>query len=671
MFDPLIDYLVALPGDDLHTVSVEDVALCATWCATATRTGQDTERCQAVEEFEERWQSHFSGAQSDSEGTRQQPLLRALIDLLVDQGIAQLQPDELEYLVQTFRLMESTPHAVYFSRPLARLRPQIENLTRRLQLSLAEDTNLPGLGTRLQYVTEEQLMRAPRRDITFFAGIRLPFRGPVYTVKKALKVLGTIPEECAVAVEGAHCYVTGHVLGCLTVTQDCDVLGNISGAVISSEGSIRLCDVINKALLIAKRGSVRCRSAYDPKLVYADASIEVQQNARRGLYIAPVIRVKHDALGGVFHISQEMSAARFAQDDHAGLDLIFRRMLSCEDYGEALTQDAARMLSTSRALRQRTYEYQRMAVLANNEAERLASNALLYICGGEKATVQLGALETMQRRLAFLDRVISATEGLIRLSESRLLAGEDSAPVAAEDEVFDLNAVQEEMRVIETEGSIDADLANGRDEIDRMHKQMSRGRANPVNAEMLSKLCTKNTDWLRERSRLLKTLETKQTEVTDVVGRVALLERIGADASRLKILQQLVSAAKTSGQGDLITRRTAQPFMQVLMRRLQQRLQRMQYYQKQVVKMQEEYRIIAERLRKEHRLTVPEMAEGEFKYGRAMVKGRFAGGINIYGDLHFYKAGVEPGIGRATTEDTGATPVIWARGSRGSVERES
>ncbi|MCC6142315.1 MAG: hypothetical protein IT368_00775 [Candidatus Hydrogenedentes bacterium] len=670
MFEALVDYLAALTDGDLHSVSVEDVALCVCWRAAASRAGADAARCGEAEQLEKRWRQHFTAVRVESEGARQQPLLRALIDEVQEHGATRLQPEELEYLVQVTLLMEAAPHTAYFARPLSRLRPHLEKIERRREQTPLDDPALPSLSERLQYVTEEQLLRAPRRDITFFAGVRLPFRGPVFMAKKALKVLGSVPEECAIAVEGAPCYITGHALGCVTVTSDCDVLGNVSGAVISSTGDIRLCDIINKALLIAKRGSVRCRSGYDPKLAFANTGIEVQQNARRGVYIAPIIRVKRQVSGGVFHVTHEMTAAHLGQDDHTGLDLIFRRMLTCEDYGEALSQEAYRMLARSKVLRQRTQEYQQMAVLANAEADRLAGNALLYLCGGEQAASRLQELETMQRRLAFLDRVISGTEGLIRISENRLLMADD-ATGTVEEEVFDLDAVQEEMHVIETEGAIDSDLARGRDEIETLHKQISRGRGNPVNAEMLSKLYDKNAEWLRERAKLAATLEKKQVEVTDAVGRVAILERVGADASRLKILQQLLDAARSTGQGDLITRRSAQTFMQMLMRRLQLRLQRVQRYQKQVTRMHEDYRTIAERLRKEHRISVPEMAEGEFKYARAVVKGAFAAGVNIYGDLHFYKAGVKPGIGRAITEDTADQAVTWVRGSRGTVERES
>lgn len=661
--------LAAMPDEALAALTLEDMAILTVLREASAEQGGDLSGMLA--QLHERWLGQY--AQKSSSSAALHPLILLLVRALEENRGGALEPGEIACLLHFHALAGqcgAAGVAAELNLALGAFLPFLQEAQEKAgRLPSAE---LPELQRRIRYAFPEQIKQAPRMDAKIFAGVALPFRGPLLKSKCHLKIFGDVPEGAAVAVERGTCAVTGHVLGFLAAAEDCFVAGNVSGAVVCGKGIIRTNDIVDRATVIAKQGEVHCRRALGPRILFAQQRITVEQDVVRGTLVGQSIAIGGTMTGGQLHVAREAEAKHFAAEDNSPLDIVFRRTISCEDYGEALPPEAGKLLARTKLIRNRMQEYARMIVCAQVEAERYAGNALLYLCGGDRATQELAHMETMQRRLAFLERVIAGVDGLIQMSEDRYAphGGVDAPASAGGESSFDMEVIEEECRALEAEGAIDAELMSRRDEVRSMHARFSKGRGSSAGLEEMRRLHDQSAQWWREHASLSKQLEHKQNEVSALVGKVALLDKASGEGMKLKVLQQLLSAAKSHAQSQALGRRANQPFMQVMLRHIQQRMQRIKLYQSRSLLLKEEYEKLAARLETENKVAVPKTtAQGQDAQYAPAARGLFDAGVRIYGDLHFYRAEVDPGLGHCRTEAILDAPAVFRRGNRGSVER--
>ena len=171
--------------------------------------------------------------------------------------------------------------------------------------------------------------------------------------------------------------------GRLAATFDCEVRENISGVVVVRRGDIRTRNIIDKAYVISKQGTVHCRHSQAPDLVFAGREIRIEDAAIMGCYVSPRIQVGGEAYGGEFHASESVAAEQFRRSDTRELALVLRRDISCRDYGETPDENASNLMATAAQLRRRIRDLATQARFADRESEQCAATAVVHLVGGK------------------------------------------------------------------------------------------------------------------------------------------------------------------------------------------------------------------------------------------------------------------------------------------------
>lgn len=660
---PFVEYVAKAPPDEVHALCAEDIALCAAWHASCAANPGLLKACNGLQDTLSDWAAHMTPPNHESEGSRQQPVLRGLVNRLRDGQAASLNRDEIEFLCAVYDLMQRADHPDFFQRPIEALAPFIDQLRRR-QADEPLQPGLPRLSQRYMVITGEEIERARPREIRILSGVHMPNRGPVFMHRGDLKVIDFVPENSVLVVEQGACYVNGFVLGKVLATNHCEVRENISGAVIVSEGDVRVRNIVNKAVVIAKQGQVRCRQAMEPNLVFAGKSLWVAENATRGHYLAPYAEFNHEVVGGEVEVSKEAKAQRFRPDESVKMCVVLRRKFTSEDYGEAISAEVRRLIARATRLRERYNSFAQMARLAEDESEQFAASALIFLCGGDNTKHLLDEIERDQRRLSFLERVISGLEALSRQAEDNLFA---SAQSAGGDELVrsttssaqgSLDQVELEMRELESEGAIDEDLSAERAELFEMGKDLDKSAPDAkVTSTFVARLSEKEANWLRERRELLEGLRVKKAHLRQTVGRIDLLEKAGEDVSKVQLLRRFLVLAKQRGGADVLGERLQSPFIRLQLRAINSRLDRIREYKENLFSIQDELDSVTEQLKSQRQFVDFEDADS----GPPRVHGCFGAGVRVCAEQAYEKESESPPGSYIVTPDTGAQPATYVR----------
>lgn len=668
-YESFVNLVAALPLEDAAALSLEDIALCSTWYNSHGEALDPRPASSRIPARIEYWTVHFAPVPATSEGMRCQPLLRELINELNRGNIESLSRDELDFLLTAHGLMLRTSHAEYFARPLAHIGKHVDALNvLRTQRPLA--AGLSSLQRRVDVVVETDLLAAQTRKLRSIAGLQLAFTGAVLAHWGTLRILGDIPESCLVTVDEGDCYVSGYVIGHVAATCSCEVQANISGVAIARKGDIRMRDIIDRAMVISKHGSIWCRAARGPQLVYAHQQFTARESITGGLYFAPRFIVGGQVTGATLHVSEEAVAERFTAAGTKPLELVLRRTLSHEDYGEQVERETVRLLLSAHGRRRRVREVRELMAMVGRESEHYARNALLYISGGEKVTAQIEGLETGERRLAFLDRVIAGVESMIQTVDDRYNARRlaQSKEACAEIDDSALDMLRKELQDLEQEGGIDPELTGKREEILRLHRELHE-KGNEINEAVrsLTTLLDRASTWLRERHALAENLERERQNVQHSIGRVAVLERISTELSAVKVLQQILLAAKDQPAASAIVTRIRHPFVRLMLRQIENRTNRLKTYAAVLKQTEIDYQENIKTLLTEHQVQLPPAILPDEPEGGA-VRGRFDAGVRIYADIRAFDARESGGAGMLETclEEE---EVTFRRGPAGSVVR--
>jgi hypothetical protein len=627
MFDSFIEYVSKASPDEVRALSVEDMAICVTWFQSYAGTPVRQETCDGLQNATDLWVREWELPNHESEGSRQQPLLRVLMDEVLGGQFANLARDELDLLCVAYDLMQRAQRAGSFERPINVLRPHIDTLQRR-RAGLPSAPGLPTLSERIFVTVAEHIQAARPREVRLLAGIPLPCRGPVFICKGSLKVIDFVPENCTVVVEQGACYVSGFVLGRVLATKHCEVRENISGVTIVTNGDVRVRNIINNALIVAKSGHVRCRNAHSPRLVFGGESIRIAESAVGGRYISPRIEALQEIVDGEVHVAQSLTAGRFRCSKAAPV-VVLRKELSCEDYGEEVRPEARKFFARRAEIKRRLHSLDRMVAFAEQENEHAANCALMFICGGEETKRILEELQAAQRRQAFLDRIIT---GLLTLRETVETAAalqatpdQTDSPAAASP----MEDLEQELKDLEFEGQVDVDLAEKGEEVLAFGRDLQRKAPEAgVVGSVCARLLRKEVEWVGEREQLAAFIREKDEELRRIVGSMEILER-NDDISRTQLLGQLLTMAKQRPSGDELASRLDSSFVRMLLRAINHRIERTRRYKSAIESVREELRQINSRLRKDWQIPVRD-EEGPAVLSRVI--GQFDEGVRICAD---------------------------------------
>lgn len=673
MFEHLVNHITGLDKEQLASVPVEDLALCAAWCASHQETPDRIEPYAALPSMLEYWTRHPIIPEMKTEGRRQQPLLRILLDLAALGKTHEMTRDETDFLCEVWRLIESAAGSGLFERPLKYMRPHMAAIReRRESLPLVPD--LPAIADRVTVVTLDNMRNAQSRDIHVFGGLELPVRGPVLLQRGLVKIIDGIPAECSVAVEDGGCCVRGLVLGNIAAAGACEILGNISGVVIARKGDVRAADLLNQASVISKEKLVCCRNAQEPKLVFGFKGVHIQGSALSGQYLGRTVEINQEILGGEVHVSEQVTARHFRQSERRPLAIVLRRSLNCLDYGEALSQDAGRMLNNAVKMRQRIWNLRRLAEISEREADDFAGNILLHLLGEDDTMDQMHKLQKLRRRTAFINRLVAGARAVAHSAEDQLsLPQDESSGSATAEERGILEDMQRELAVLAAEGTIDRDLFETREEILLLCRRLQRKSLTlQERIDTLKGLMAK-TDELSGRAAEIEAIAQRQeTQMQEAAARTAILERAKANRSRVEVLEQLLAAGKDRPGMERLMKRAHDRIVRLIRRNIENRLAHAQEYRNEVLGIEGRIRKVRDHLWQEHMVSLPEEMLGESPDLEPYACGRFEAGIRIVAWRHLVDSG-RPGVQGffmtpAVEEEEEAPILAYTRTARSAIE---
>ena len=290
MIERLIIYVSQRTPEEVVKLGVEDVALCSVWLQSSEGGRADPALRRSIEDTVAAWTDGAQSAPLDTEGRRQEPVLRELIGEMQGARIGRLARAPLAFLCTVLDLIQRVPDPASYGRLFELLSPHDRAMTIRRD-SLEPARSLDALFKHVTIVTQKELREAAHRLVKVFAGIEMLCRGPVYTDNGHLKITCDVPEDCILVVEKGSCNVCGYVMGRVAAKAHCEVRENISGVVVVREGNIRARNLLRNAYVVSKEGNVFCRDAQDPTLVFAGTTLRIRKGVAGGRYTASTIAV--------------------------------------------------------------------------------------------------------------------------------------------------------------------------------------------------------------------------------------------------------------------------------------------------------------------------------------------------------------------------------------------
>lgn len=619
----LADFYREAGDETLARATVEDVALLLALRRSYPPDSDEANDLAFVPECAARWLELVNAPGGPPpEEVRLQPVLRRILQKVTAEGNHTIEAEEIVVLKQAHDLINEVTAPGRYDRLRHLLDTHAANL-RETAAGLLQP-GLLSLAETFAVATPETLRAAPRREISSFAGLAILSRGPVYQAQGDLKVLDEIPDACTVVVEDGSCLVNGHCQGRVAATLDCEVRGNLAGTVVVANGSVWVGACLSKCTALSKNGSVVTRRCEDPELVFAGDQILVLGDTRGGVYLAPSIEIRGVAQGGAYHISRLLTAETFSA--LAGNEVIIemQRKISFFQVGELIEEAAARLLSRLALIRRTIRNTEALLSVAAQECDHYANSALTYLVGGDEKREQLEDLHRAQRRLAFLNRIVAGIDVLTQTAEDGLIGGKrDKDSALARDNAGSLHEMQQELAAYDTDA--DADLASVRDELKALASRLPGLGAAP--SGVLTRLREKKLAWLLERKTLQSRIDELETAVRDSGEQARAFDQQLKQASRVQVLTNVLKKLRSRPVADPLRERARAPFIQIILKTIDTRRNRMKMYQAGLERLSREYEEGSDKLIRLYHVTPPGLDDaGE---GTPTVTGCFGDGVTL------------------------------------------
>ncbi|MBI2425581.1 MAG: hypothetical protein HYV27_22340 [Candidatus Hydrogenedentes bacterium] len=673
MYDKLVQTVIDLPAEGLARVNLEEISLCATWYDSYRDDAGVRESYAKLRQVLDAWARHVEPPPQDTEGQRQQPLLRDLIQELIQDRLEYFTRDELDFLYFMVGLARRCGQEHLFDRPLSCVDPYLPTITeRREELELVP--GVPSLWARMAIYIPADLAAAESKDVSIFAGLDYPIRGPVLSHSGNAKIFGTISESATVVVDGGYCNVRGDMLGNLAVTGDCEIEGNLSGLAVSRRGSIRAHGLINNCTVIAKEQSVLAMSAEGPRLIFAAKDISLRETMTGGRYIANRIKVGGDVTGGRIQAAEVVEAGTFRQTPEMPLSIVLRRGLHCQDYGEILPPDARMLMMSAMKLRQRLLNIEELMDITVRESDDIAGSVLIFILGEHDVSDGLRQIEVKRQEIAFYQRLETGIRALAGAAEDRinLMSGaeeEDLGPNYGREERNLLEDLRKELMALSNEGALSILLHNEREDVLHLGRKLqSRSLGQQGILQVLHRLQEKSATIEETRLILQRLVDTEETQLERAMGKAKILERAKAERARAELLNQLLQAGRVRMASLEFKRRASDRYVNLMRRTIENRASRVSGYRTTILELEDRIQQVRDKLWEGFRVSLPEHVMRGWAMDGARAVGAFEDGILICAWKHLVDEGVHGGPGAAVTSDTLGDRVTYARTARGGIE---
>lgn len=656
MIQRLVQYVSSIPSDDLKRLTLEDMSLALAYARSA-----EDATAEAIEPLVKEWAQVVEPPSSQTAGRRQQPILRRLLNHVVADSIEELTRSDLDVLHSLAELTEIVQNRLKLDRIAAILSNQEAALeARRNELEPVPD--LAELSADIMYLTSDDLRAAAPKKVNSFAGIDLSGQGPLTSIKGDVKVLDGVPENCMLGVDGGSCWVTGYVLGRIAVTHDCTVQENVSGAIIAAQGDIRARNVVSNALLIAKTGTVALYNAEGPSLVFGGKTIEIEDSATGGAYIGPVIEVGGEITGGEYTFCKRMDAVQITPAENRKTTVALHLRVTPMDYGEVIQPDARRLMAQIARARSDAEMINRLIRLAHREIDHFAGNGIFYIIGGGAISKRVEEISAAERRLAFVDRILEGLQTLSGIAQTNLsMTDSDGAgPTQVTNKKGAIEEIDSELNELTAEGGISADLSEQRDDMMQLNQLLNFRRANKSTiASLLTRLEKKRTAWLKQQEALESEIAQKKADLETISGKMDALGSRGGGKSRVPVFVKLIEGCRKRSSTDAAAQRANTIFVQLMLKYIEQRQNRISYYESRRQTIDEEIEQLRQQLQDNHQMA--DFTENRNGGVNPAVSARFGEGVVLCTDRFFLELGQAPVGAVVTTPESGNGPVTYER----------
>jgi hypothetical protein len=667
-------YIAGLSADALPQVFLEDVALCAAWLESHQNNPSELAKYPNLHTQIDAWVAVADPewAGDHTAGSRQQPLLRLYVNDLIRGKINQMAHDELDLLYFAWVLSERSEKEGLFERSLDCLRPFVRQLEKQREAT-ALCPGLPHLGEAVAHFSIEDLKQAEPRDVKLFAGLDAPVRGPVLLHTGDVKIIGDIPEDCAVVVEEGACYVRGDVHGKLAAARNCEILGAVSGIVVTRRGQIRAGKVVHPARVISKEGSVAVLCTESPRLIFAANDLRVARGGIGGKYRAHEVIFEGPILGGEVHVSGKCTGTFFEATDERALAIVLRRTLSCRDYGEVLTHESSRLLTAAMYIRQRVHHLRGLAELTDREADEYAGNVIRFILGSENnSTNRAQSIQQIRRSMAFIDRLEIALDSLVKSIEDQLDLDGSSDSGTSESSRVDVRILVEDLESdlgqLVAEGPLSREVMDYREVVTKAAKETQRAfvTENQIIMSLQSLLTLRDT--LSDKRVEFEDIERNDADVpSDTPGQAAVLEKAKQNRARIEVLAKLLSLAHGGGGNEGFRRLCNDRYVKLMQRNIEHRKARVIEFATQVRKLEADIGTIRNKLWRDYRVSLPRHVVEQMPDILPTVEGAFSAGVRVLAWPHLVESKGPDGAAAATTQDTDSQVVTFERLEEGAV----
>jgi hypothetical protein len=504
-------------------------------------------------------------------------------------------------------------------------------------------------------------MESARRSAPLFPGQPRPPLGPTLEVAGPVRLIGAIPDDCTLIVTGGPCSVDGYVLGRLAAADGCDVSENIAGCVVATTGSIRCRNIIEKAFVVAKAGSVSFIQSMSPQLVFGGQRVSASESISRGLYYGADVESRGGITGGTFHVTGRLEADRLAPDDAYPLNVVLRTSISFEEYGEELGPEALRLRARAAGLRRKLGHLGNMVRTTQAEAEHAASTVVLRAFSNLQLINVLEERARTGRRVAVLNRLIGALQELYSEAEEALAQYGEIPDEPAGNTV--LSDMEQDIDELAREGVPDAGLAKEHDELRALYERLGCTR-NDRSALLgvLGQLRDRMEVWIVERQALNERLDRLNFEVDRAVPEAG-LEGLAQGAKeahepKLAAFQRRIMTLKDHPPTPDVQRKLQAPLVQIMINTMQRRIQRLNELGSSIGTCKRELAAVSDELQAKYRLGENTSAETP----APRVSGRFARGVRILRDAYLLDV-PKPSPGSVlVTPDSGGKRATYVRG---------
>lgn len=675
MIQSLADRVNVLPPESVASVYLEDIALCAAWLDSRS---EDTELLSGYKKLRENFDhwTHTAVPQTpESEGSRQQPILRKLVTDLLRGQLKTLHRDELDVLYFAWGLTKRVENRAMFDRAMQMIDKHIDAI-RSARETLPKQPDLPNVTARVGVFCCDELAAAPVHDAKTFAGLEIPIRGPIFMHKGDLKIIDSVPEDCTVVADGGEVCVNGPVFGKVAATNTCEILGNVTGVVVARRGFVRTGKVLNHAIVISKEGSVHCYETQSPQLVYGGNEVKVRHSVRGGEYLGRRVEFGVPVATGVVQVTELVKAPRFEASESGTLHLVLRKNLTCQDYGEKMSIAATRLLGSAIRYRQHIRGMQDLLAMTTRESEDYAMSLLLFLLGAENNQERIQQLQNLQIRAAYAEHLEAVVRSLLNVLEIRL--GDQSSDNGLFDEKAgsaDIRAILDEMErdlsTLASEGKIEPDLQSIREEITLLGRKV---QARALTAEALLQHLVQLIavlDSLTElRAIALEAIGALEKNVEKNAGRNAVLNKIRAGGSCIQMLDKLLIAGRGPTASDAFKKRISERHVKLMLRNIEHRKSRTKSYENSIKTAGEQIKGVRDKLWREHQISLPPyVLDGEGQSG-ARAEGAFEANVRLCAWKHLVDSGKPGDRGYVLTESSGEKEVCYMRKDSGAIVPE-